>query len=211
MMKVAGAEVPPPGAGFETVTVAVPGVAMSVAEIAACRLVLETKVVVRGLPFHWTADVETKFELLTVNVKAAEPPTTALGLSEVSVGTGLLIVKVSALEVPPPGAGLDTVTEAVPAVAMSAAVIEACRLVPDANVVGRALPFHSTVEEEMKFEPVTVTVNAGPPAIVLFGARELTDGAGFGGVDEPPEPPPQPVIEPMQAIATRRSGSVVAR
>jgi hypothetical protein len=42
IMNVAGAEVPPPGIGLETVTAAVPGVTMSVDEIAACRLVLET-------------------------------------------------------------------------------------------------------------------------------------------------------------------------
>ena len=98
---------------------------MSAAEIAACRLVLETKVVVRGEPFHWIADVDEKFEPLSVNAKAGEPATNALGAIDVTAGTGLLIVKVRGLEVPPPGAGLDTVIEAVPAVAMSAAVIEA--------------------------------------------------------------------------------------
>ena len=41
-------------------------------------------------------------------------------------GNGLLIVNVAAPEGPPPGVGLNTVTEAVPAVAMSAAVIWAC-------------------------------------------------------------------------------------
>jgi len=44
--------VPPPGVGFITVTVAVPAVAMSAAVMAACKLVLETKVVVRALAFH---------------------------------------------------------------------------------------------------------------------------------------------------------------
>ncbi len=98
---------------------------MSAAEIAARRLMLETKVVVRGEPFHWTADVDEKSEPLSVNAKAGEPATNELGAIDVTAGTGLLIVKVRGLEVPPPGAGLDTVIEAVPAVAMSAAVIEA--------------------------------------------------------------------------------------
>ena len=102
-----------------------PGVAMSAAEIADCRLVLETKVVVRGEPFHWTVDVDEKFEPVTVNANAGEPATNALGAIDVTAGTGLLIVKMRGLEVPPPGAGLDTVREAVPAVAMSAAVIAA--------------------------------------------------------------------------------------
>src|SRR5580658_3648718 len=51
----------------------------------------------------------------------------------------------------------------------------------------------------MKFEPDTVTVKAAPPAAPLFGLREVTDGAGFGGVEEPPpEPPPQPAMKARQ-------------
>ena len=105
-------------------------------------------------------------------------------------------MNVSALDVPPPGAGVETVTDAVPTLAISAAVIAACRLDADAKVVGRALPFHSTVEDEMKFEPETVRVNAGPPAVVLFGASAATDGAEFGGVELPPEPEPEPPPHP---------------
>ena len=57
----------------------------------------------------------------------APPPTAAvLGEIEVAVGAGLLIVTVLAAEVPPPGVGVNTVTDAVPAVAISAAVIWAC-------------------------------------------------------------------------------------
>ena len=65
-----------------------------------------------------------------------------LGLKDVRAGTGLLIVKVAAPDVPPPGAGVDTVTIAAPAVAMSAAVIAACKLVLETKVVVRGLPFH---------------------------------------------------------------------
>jgi hypothetical protein len=46
-----------------------------------------------------------------------------LGEIEVSVGTGLLIVSVFAPDVPPPGVGVKTVTETVPAAAISAALI----------------------------------------------------------------------------------------
>jgi len=42
MVKVLAAEVPPPGAGLKTVTVAVPTDAMSLAGIAAVRDVPET-------------------------------------------------------------------------------------------------------------------------------------------------------------------------
>jgi hypothetical protein len=50
IVKVAALEIPLPG--VETVTWAVPGVAMSVAGMAALSRVAETKVVVRLVPFH---------------------------------------------------------------------------------------------------------------------------------------------------------------
>ncbi len=124
-MKVWAFEVPPPGVGLNTVTWAVPAVAMSAAVIAAVNWVEETKVVVRFDPFQRTTDLATKLLPLTVSVKAGPPAAAEEGLRLLVVGAGLLIVKVRAPEVPPPGAGLNTVTEAVPAVAMSAAVIAA--------------------------------------------------------------------------------------
>ena len=54
IVKVLAAEVPPPGAGLNTVTLAVPGVAISVFRIDALTWVGETKVVVRLAPFHRT-------------------------------------------------------------------------------------------------------------------------------------------------------------
>jgi hypothetical protein len=41
------------------------------------------------------------------------------------------------------------------------------------NVVVRADPFQSTTEPETKFEPFTVSVKAGPPAVAL--QRSLTN------------------------------------
>jgi hypothetical protein len=52
IVKVWALEVPPPGAGVNTVTWAVPANAMSKAEIAAVNRVEETYVVVRFAPFH---------------------------------------------------------------------------------------------------------------------------------------------------------------
>jgi transcription initiation factor TFIIIB Brf1 subunit/transcription initiation factor TFIIB len=181
IVNVSGLEVPPPGAGVITVTMAVPAVAMSAAVIAACRLVLETKVVVRGLPFHWTVEEETKFVPVTASVNAAPPAPAELGFSELAVGDGLLIVNVSGLEVPPPGAGVVTVTMAVPTVAMSAAVMAACKLVLETKVVVRALPFHWTLEDETKLDPVTVSVNTVPPAAAELGFNEppASDGVGL--------------------------------
>jgi len=56
----------------------------------------------------------------------------------------------------------------------------------------------------MKFEPATVTLKAGPPAVPLLGVREVTDGAGFDEVEEPPpEPPPQPAVKARQNRVAR--------
>src|SRR5438046_10765512 len=102
--------------------------------------------------------------------------------------------KVCALDVPPPGVGLTTVTEAVPAVAMSAAAICAVSWVLLPNGVDRAVPFHWTTDEATKFVPVSVSVNAASPAVLLFGAMELNVGVGFGALIvkvcafEPPPP-----------------------
>ncbi len=83
----------------------------------------------------------------------------------VVVGTaGSLTVTVRTAEVPPPGAGLNTVTEPVPAEAISAAVIVAVSCVPDTNVVNRLDPFHCTTELELNPLPLTVNEKAGPLA-----------------------------------------------
>jgi hypothetical protein len=188
IVKVSGLEVPPPGAGVVTVTMALPAVAISAAVMAACKLVLETKVVVRALPFHWIVEEETKLDPVTVSVNAAPPAPAELGFSDVAVGDGLLIVNASGLEVPPPGAGVVTVTMALPAVAISAAVMAACKLVLETKVVVRAFPFHWIFEEDTKLLPVTVSVNAAPPAVAELGFSEplASDGTGLF-VEPPPE------------------------
>ena len=52
ILKLSPAEVPPPGWGLRTVTVADPAAAKSDAGTCACRLVLETNVVASAAPFH---------------------------------------------------------------------------------------------------------------------------------------------------------------
>lgn len=180
MVKVRELALPPPGAGLFTVTLAVPAAAMSLAGIAAVNCVALTKVVVRRFPFHQTVDALTNPLPLTVSVNAAPPAVVELGFKLVSVGKGLLMVKVAAVEVPPPGVGLLTVTLAVPAVAMSEAGIAAVNCVALTKVVVRALPFHCTVEPLMKFVPLTVNVNAAPPAVAEVGLMFVSVGTGFG-------------------------------
>jgi hypothetical protein len=120
-----GAEGPVVGAGFVTVTAAVPGVATSVARMAAVTIVLLTNVVVRFTPLICTVAPFTKPVPLTVKGKAPSPTVALEGDRDVSVGGAMLMVKAAALEVPPPDAGFITVTFTTPAVSMSAAAMAA--------------------------------------------------------------------------------------
>lgn len=73
IVNVTAFDVPPPGAGFVTVTAGVPAVATSLAEIGAVNCVALTNVVVFVLPLNFTIEVLTKFEPLTVSVNAVDP------------------------------------------------------------------------------------------------------------------------------------------
>ncbi len=162
-----------------TRTVAVPGWAISAAGMAAVRRVLSTKVVVRLDPFHCTTEVEVKFVPLTVRVNAGPPTTAELGLMLVTRECwSPVIVNVTAFEVcPPAGPGLKTVIWAVPGAAMSSAVIAASSVAGGIRVVTRALPFQRTTDEELRLVPVTVRLNAGPPAGLELGATLAMVGA----------------------------------
>ena len=100
-------------------------------------------------------------------------------VAEVVMVNAVEIVKLSAFESPPPGPGLLTVMLAVPAETISLAEIEAVSVVALLKVVGRSDPFHRTVEPEMKLEPDTVRVKAGPPAFAEVGLIPEIDGTGF--------------------------------
>ena len=151
---------------------------MSEDKIAAVICVLLTNVVDLGAPLKFTVAPFTKPTPLTVNVNAAEPAATVEGESELIVGTALLIVKEAAFEAPP-GAGFITVTLAVPALAISAAVIAAVNCVTLMNVVVLAVPLNFTTDVETKEVPFTVRVKAAPPAVALVGESDVTAGAGL--------------------------------
>src|ERR1700753_969709 len=89
------------------------------------------------------------------------------------------MVKVTELLVPPPGVGFVTVTAGVPAVATSAAAIEAVRCVALTKVVVFAAPPNFTVEWAMKFVPLTVSVNAAEPAAMVDGESVVIVGTGL--------------------------------
>src|SRR5258708_4686510 len=118
-------DVPPSTPGIVTVTWALPAAAISEAGIAAATCVGLTRVAGRAARFQRTLLPLTKPVPVTVSVNAAPLTSALLGLRPVSVGAGLFTLNVCAAEVPPPGAGVRTVTLAVPAAAMSAAVIAA--------------------------------------------------------------------------------------
>ena len=171
----------PPPAGFVTVTFTVPAVEISAAGIVATIWVLVTdEGVIAGLAPKFTVAPATKPVPVRVNVKAGPPTVAEAGAIEVSVGaeTGLM-VNDRVPDVPPPGAGFVTVTVAVPAVAISAAVIAAVNCVALTNVVVLAAPLNFTTEVDTKPVPLTVRVKAAPPAVALVGEREVAVGAGL--------------------------------
>jgi len=171
-------EVPPP-AGFVTVTFTVPA-AMSAAGMVATTWVLVTdEGVIAGLDPKFTVAPATKPVPVRVNVKAAPPTVAEVGAREVRAGAeAALIVNDTALDVPPEP-GFVTVTVAVPAVAISAAVIAAVNCVALTNVVVLAAPLNFTTDADTKPVPFTVRVKAAPPAVALVGEREAAVGAGL--------------------------------
>lgn len=56
--------------------------AISAPVIVACKLLLETKEVVRVFPFHSTTEDDMKLDPFTVSRKLVPPATVELGLSE---------------------------------------------------------------------------------------------------------------------------------
>jgi hypothetical protein len=153
-----------------------------------------TNVVVLALPFHCATELLTKFVPVSVMVNPDPPAPMEVGEIDVSVGTGFggLMVNVSEFDVvpngnpcgaiplaPPTGGfGLNTATDAVPTVAISAAVMAAVNCVALTNVVVRLPPFHCTTAVFSKLLPFTVSVNAAPPANAEFGASEVRTPTG---------------------------------
>jgi hypothetical protein len=84
-----GAEVPPPGAGFETVTGKVPALARSLAGTVAVRSVELTKFVARGVPLKVTVDPLAKPEPVTVRGTLGLPAGAAFGVKSCSEGKPL--------------------------------------------------------------------------------------------------------------------------
>ena len=87
-------EVPPPGAGLAIAMDAVPGEAMSAAEIEAVSWDAAMNDVGRGLPFQSNTEPGTKPVPFTVKVKAAPPGATLAGTAgSFKEGTGLICAR----------------------------------------------------------------------------------------------------------------------
>lgn len=82
--------------------------------------------------------------------------------------------------------GVNTVTWSVPAaVILAAGITDAIPLGPMKMVVGRALPFHCTTEQDDKALPFAVIATGGPVGVstaALFGEIKLRTGRGSGVV-----------------------------
>jgi hypothetical protein len=108
------------------------------------------------------------------------------------------IVKGTRVDVPPPG-GLETVTPAVPGAAMSAAGIAAANREALTKIVGLAKPFHRIVAPLTKSLPMTVRVNARPPAVLRAGLRPVIAGTRSGLILVTKPSPTEASSQPPQA------------
>jgi hypothetical protein len=84
------------------------------------------------------------------------------------------MVNVYELEFAPPG--LTTVMLALPAEAIKLAGTVAVNWLALTKLVESGVPFHSTVDPDTKFAPLTVRVKEGPPAGALMGLMVLISG-----------------------------------
>ena len=91
----------------------------------------------------------------------------------------VVILNTAPLDEPPPGDGFTTVTFAVPAELMSAAVIVAVNCVAFTKLVVRLLAFHCTTLVGTKLLPFTVNVKPVPPAVAEVGEVDVSAGRGL--------------------------------
>jgi hypothetical protein len=137
--RVTAADVPPPGAGLNTVTDRLPVEAMSLARIAAVSWALLLNVVLRFEPFTRTTEPGTKLLPVTVNVNPELPAVALAGEILANDGCGLLMASDSVPVVEP--SGLITPMARLPVEAMSLAGIAAVSCVALTKVVVRFAPF----------------------------------------------------------------------
>src|ERR1700733_816346 len=153
-----------------------PGTVIKFAGTLAVSLPPFEKVVVRPVPPHMVVAPETKCAPVALSVKAAPPAAAEFGVRAEREGAGALLVtlKVAPPEAAPPG--FTTLTLGVVAEAMRVAETVAVSLALLENTVVSAVLPHLMIEPATKFDPFTLSVNAGPPAAVELGLSEEMAG-----------------------------------
>ena len=174
-----GVELPPPGAGFETVICRLPFTVKSAAGNVACSDVEPTNVVGRLVLFTLTIELETNPVPVTFTVVEVCPTFAAEGETPETLGDGLLIVNVADAE-PPPGGGLVTVTCIEAAFEVSELESETVICVALTNVELWAAGPSCTVEEDRNPVPLIVSEVAPEPAVTDDGDNPVTCGTGLG-------------------------------
>src|SRR6267378_2888480 len=119
IVKVCAFDVPPPGAGLNTVTCAVPGLAMSVSGIEALTCDDETNAVGRLELFHRTIDPGMKLLPFTVSVNAGPPAGVDAGDNPLVAGTGFELGPVCEK-------AMSSTPRSQPAVKFTVTVVEGC-------------------------------------------------------------------------------------
>jgi hypothetical protein len=195
MVKRRVCEVPPPGMGLKTVTLTLPEEAIRDAGTQATNWSPLMKEVARGVLFHTTQEEScskfepfkvqgrrTKFEPFMINSKAGPPAFAEVGKMEVIVGRRLLApvtvkstegdegpeVGKTATEIKPPGAPMSAPLTCPVSVWHGGVPF----IGQGAKVVGIGEPSNVSASFALKFVPVTVRLNEGPPARTLGGERE---------------------------------------
>lgn len=101
-------------------------------------------------------------------------------------------------------------TLAAPAVAVLLNETVACNCVLDRKVVGKAVPFHWTTEEDAKFVPLTVSVKGPLLASAELGVRPEIVGGGVVTVKSTPLlAPPFTVTTTFPLVAPAGTGTVM--
>ena len=169
-----------------TLTLPCPPAARSAAVTVSLICVALTYVVGRFDPFHCACESGIKFSPSTTRVIAAALAASVMiwpgeiaVIEGVGFWPGAAMSNVAALDVPPPGPGSTTTTPACPGCAISATLICVVSLVLLTKLVGRFARFHCTAELLMKPLPLTVSVNAAPPADADAGPSVSIAGTGF--------------------------------
>jgi hypothetical protein len=174
-----GAETPPPGAGFESVSEAAAPAASDVTGTVALNSVELMNVDAKLALFQDTVVVGRKFVPTISSEVDGLPAGMLAGETDVIIGNGFTTLNGRPEEVPPPGVEFVTVMVEFVTTARSAAVSDMVIWVALVNVVGLTLPLMLAVEAGTKPLPTSVTLALDRPAAIVEGATLSSTGAGL--------------------------------